>query len=299
MRLEVMGAGQMAEALVRAILDGGLLSPAQVTAIDPAPERRAVFASLGCQAAERHLADDVFDAILLAVKPQQAEEALGAIAAGHAGAPLLISVMAGVATSRLAASCPRFRVIRAMPNLPAAVGAGATGVALGPGATEDDMRLALRLFSAGGKAWQVDESMLDAVTAVSGSGPAYFFRLTEALAEAGRAAGLPPDVADGLARETLWGAAMLLRGSPDSPAAWRGRVTSPGGTTAAAMAVLDGEGEGPGAAAHALSGSDVNAGDPSGAGRGERQAGGRMAVLVREAVFAARRRAGELSAAAH
>lgn len=178
--------------------------------------------------------------ILLAVKPQSMDSVLPMLA-GLAGAKtIILSIAAGCSIGGIAAHFPAgISIIRAMPNTPAAIGRGITA-AIANAATSDDQRaIADALLSAVGEViWLDDEGAMDVVTAVSGSGPAYVFLLTEYLAEAGRAAGLDPTVANALARATVSGAGALLERSDDEPTDLRVNVTSPGGTTAAALAVL-------------------------------------------------------------
>lgn len=240
--LAVIGAGQMAEALIRAVLDDGLLDPRRIRAIDPSGPRRGVFQALGCAVGEDVAESVDCDTILLSIKPQQAETVLTRIGREWRGDTLVVSVMAGVPIDRIAFFARReLPIVRVMPNLPLVVGAGASAVSRGPHATAEHEALVLRLFSSGGQAWPVREAWLDAVTALSGSGPAYVFQLVEALSAAGAAAGLPVDTARELARATLWGAAKMLHETGLSAATLRERVTSPGGTTEAALSVLNDE----------------------------------------------------------
>ena len=182
-------------------------------------------------------------AIVLAIKPQAAAEVLPALAPLAAATTVVVSIMAGRTLGFLENLFGRERaLIRAMPNTPAAIGRGIT-VAVARNASAAQRALADALLSATGAVeWVGDEALMDAVTAVSGSGPAYVFLLAEALAAAGVAAGLPAALADTLARETVAGAGELLHRSPLAAAALRENVTSPGGTTAAALAVLMGDG---------------------------------------------------------
>jgi len=239
--LALVGAGKMGGAL----LDGWLrcgLDPAQLAVIEPNPsppiaaltERGA-----GLRPDPRGLGDAA--AIVIAVKPQIAAEVLSTIAPLVGASTIVISIMAGRTLQFLCGALPRANAfVRAMPNMPAAIGRGVTvAVPLGANAAQRD--LAHRLLSATGAVeWVDDETLLDAVTAVSGSGPAYVFLLAEALAQAGTAAGLPQPLAETLARETVAGAGELLRQSDLDAAALRQSVTSPGGTTAAALDVLMG-----------------------------------------------------------
>ena len=177
-------------------------------------------------------------AIVIAVKPQTADQAMPALAPMIGPSTLVVSIMAGrtLHSCRLTANAGAF--VRAMPNLPASIGRGIT-VAVPLRASDAQRDLAHRLLAATGTVeWVADETLMDAVTAVSGSGPAYVFLLAEALAQAGAAAGLPPALADQLARETVAGAGELLHRSALDTAALRENVTSPGGTTAAALDVL-------------------------------------------------------------
>lgn len=179
------------------------------------------------------------DILVLAVKPQNFAGLLPTIAPCLAPSTLVISIAAGVPLRAIESALPQSRVVRAMPNTPALVSAGATAVAPGSKASQDDLALATRIFASVGRVVQVAEAQMDAVTALSGSGPAYVFLLAEALAAAGAELGLAPEVAQVLATQTLYGAGKLLAESSDSPAELRRKVTSPGGTTAAGIAALE------------------------------------------------------------
>jgi pyrroline-5-carboxylate reductase len=175
---------------------------------------------------------------VLAVKPGDVAGAARAVA--DAGAERILSVAAGVSTRAIEAAAGReLPVIRAMPNTPALVGAGASAISAGTAAGEEDLVWAEGILGAVGDVVRVPETALDAVTGVSGSGPAYVFLVAEALADAGVREGLPRDVAEALAFQTLLGAARLLRETGDPPAQLRAAVTSPGGTTAAGLAELE------------------------------------------------------------
>jgi pyrroline-5-carboxylate reductase len=177
-------------------------------------------------------------AAVLAVKPGDVAGAARAVA--DAGAARILSVAAGVSTRAIEAAAGReLPVIRAMPNTPALVGAGASAISAGAAAGEEDLAWAEGILGAVGEVVRVPETALDAVTGVSGSGPAYVFLVAEALADAGVREGLPRDVAEALAFQTLLGAARLLRETGDPPAQLRAAVTSPGGTTAAGLAELE------------------------------------------------------------
>jgi len=223
------------------------LDPLSVTVIDPAPTGLPsgflgrVVQDIAGAPTVRGLGPTL---LVLGIKPQ----ALAGLARDLAGAaedsgPLLLSMLAGVRTAALAQMVPGARIVRIMPNLPARIGRGATAM-FGMGATDQDRAAADWLLGATGSAvWLEDESRFDAVTGLSGSGPAYLFRFIEALAGAGEAAGLEPETAARLALETVVGAAELAATSTAGPAELRQQVTSPNGTTQAGLDVLDGNGE--------------------------------------------------------
>ena len=236
--LLLLGCGKMGSALLEGWLAGGL-PPAAVTVIEPDPgERLHALAAEGL-ALNAPLPADPAVAVL-AVKPQAMAAALPALAALGESTTLFVSIAAGTPIARLEAALgARTPIVRAMPNTPAAIGRGITALVgnASPGAGALD--LAETLMAAVGRTVRLaDESQMDAVTAVSGSGPAYVFLTIEALAAAGEAEGLPPDLALALARATVAGAGALAEASDKPPSALRTDVTSPGGTTAAALAVL-------------------------------------------------------------
>jgi pyrroline-5-carboxylate reductase len=240
LRLAVLGAGNMAEALLRGALAAGLFGPDRVTASDPSPDRRQVFEAMRCMVtADNREAVKAADVVVLAVKPQQLPGVLAGVGELAAG-KLVISIVAGAPASKIAAGLPGARVLRTMPNTPLLVGLGATAMAAGPGATGSDLALARALFGASGEVFDLPEPLIDAVTAVSGSGPAYLFYLAEAMIGAACAEGLDAGEAGRLVAATLRGAAELLSKSGEAPEKLRGKVTSPGGTTAAAVEVLEG-----------------------------------------------------------
>jgi pyrroline-5-carboxylate reductase len=232
----------MGRALLRGWLAKGM--PPQsltVSEPDPSPELLSLQNDHGFKIAAPATTTEV---LVLAVKPQTfvAEPALFAASVGPS--TLVLSILAGQTLAGLRARLPQAAaIVRAMPNLPAAIGQGATGLAgESDRLTPHHTALATRLVTAVGLAEWLDETALDAVTAVSGSGPAYVFFLTECLAAAGEAAGLAPDVAARLARATVQGAAALMASdAQQTPASLREAVTSPGGTTAAALSVLRSE----------------------------------------------------------
>lgn len=237
MQLGFLGYGNMASAIVEGLLEKGEFGPKSMLAYDPAAARAEAAEALGIglAAGPEALAREA-DVLVLAVKPQQMATALEQIRPGLRPETLIISIAAGISTAyiraRLGATA---RVIRVMPNTPAMVQAGAAGVAAGAGCTEDDIALALRLFEAIGLAVRIEESQMDALTALSGSGPAYFFFMVECLIDAAVAEGLPRETAAQLAAQTLFGAGKLLICSDETPGDLRRKVTSPGGTTEAAL----------------------------------------------------------------
>lgn len=236
--LVLLGCGRMGSALLAGWLDRGL-APGSVWVIEPQPSDW--LAGLAGQGLHLNAPLPAAPAVMLvAVKPQMMGAALPALAALGGGATLLISIAAGTTIAAFeAAFGPATPIVRAMPNTPAAVGRGITAIVGNASATADHLALAETLLSAVGQVVRLPgEHLMDAVTAVSGSGPAYVFHLIEALAAAGAAEGLPPDLAMQLARATVIGAGELAHRSPDSAERLRINVTSPGGTTAAALAVL-------------------------------------------------------------
>lgn len=237
MTMVFVGAGNMGEALIRGLLRAGVTTAKQVIACDVRADRLAQLErELGVRTSATPVAADV---MVLAVKPQQVSEALNAWRPVRKGSELVISIAAGISTSRLERELGGTpRVVRVMPNTPALVGAGASAICRGAYATEDDVVLAETMMRAVGVVVKVDEPLMDAVTALSGSGPAYVFYLAEALMAAGQAQGLDEPTARELTVQTIWGAARLLRESGRSAAELRQQVTSPGGTTAAALEVF-------------------------------------------------------------
>jgi pyrroline-5-carboxylate reductase len=239
--LVLIGAGKMGGALLEGWLNFGF-DPGSISVIEPQPGPAiSVLLRRGIRLnpPASHLAGAA--AVVIAVKPQAAAEALAAAKSTIAPRTVVVSIMAGRTLQSLAEGLPRgSALVRAMPNLPAAIGRGIT-VAVARDANAEQRKLADRLLSAPGLVeWVEDEALMDAVTAVSGSGPAYVFLLAEALARAGVEAGLPAALAEKLARETISGSGELLRRSDVSAATLRENVTSPGGTTAAALGVLMG-----------------------------------------------------------
>ena len=258
--LVLLGCGKMGSAMLEGWLKQGV-PPAAIWVLEPHPSdwltATGVHLNAGLPAAPA--------IVLLAVKPQMMGAALPQVTALGNGATVFLSIAAGTTIASFESTFgARTPIIRAMPNTPAAVGRGITAITGNAHASDPDLALAEALLTAVGQVVRLEgEHQMDAVTAVSGSGPAYVFYLVECMAEAGRKAGLPADLAMRLARETVAGAGELLHQSPDDASRLRQNVTSPGGTTAAALEVLMAE-DG-------------------------------MKPLMRKAVAAAKRRAGELS----
>lgn len=236
-----VGSGNMARALIRGLVGTATVRADQVIAADP---DGAKLSSLEQELGIRCTSDNAeavreADVVVLATKPQVFAHLLPGVAAALGKDTVLISVAAGIPTALIERALPPgTRVVRTMPNTPALVGAGATAIAAGSQATEDDLALAEILFRSVGISVRVPEEQLDAVTGLSGSGPAYVFAMVEALRDAGVREGLPEDAALQLASQTVFGAARLLRDENESPEVLRARVTSPGGTTRAGLDAL-------------------------------------------------------------
>lgn len=236
----VIGAGNAAEGIVHGVLRNSVLLEDRIIASDPNPARRALFEQrfhVATTDDNVHLVKESY-ILLLAVKPQQYRDVLRDFANLVREDHLVVSIMAGVSTRALEECFPRIRarVVRVMPNLASHVGAGMAGVCPGRYASEADLLRAQRIFDAGGKSVHIDdEALMDAVTAVSGTGPAYYYFFTEAIMEAAKRVGLSPAYANLLAKQTALGAARMLLESGEPPDVLRKKVTSPGGTTEAAM----------------------------------------------------------------
>jgi pyrroline-5-carboxylate reductase len=238
--LVLVGAGKMGGAMLDGWLQLGL-PPALIAVIEPQPSAEvAALAARGLRLNPSLNSVQEPAAIVIAVKPQNAAEIMPLLEPVAGGATVILSIMAGTTIGLLAKELPpEAAIVRSMPNMPAAIGRGITVAVANPRVTSGQRELAHKLLAATGAVeWVEDESLLDAVTAVSGSGPAYVFLLAESLAKAGAAAGLPPDLAARLARATVAGSGELLHRSSLDAAALRQNVTSPGGTTAAALELL-------------------------------------------------------------
>lgn len=242
--LGIIGAGNMAEAIARGLLDSNVFTPRQIIATDVAPERRELFQqSLGIECIDdpiRVARDSRL--ILLALKPQTMNSVLEAIGPTARNDATIVSIAAGIPTQTIEKYLSPRPVVRTMPNTPLMVGLGAVAMAPGRHATGTHLALARRLFEGVAKVVEVREDQLDAVTALSGSGPAYFFFLVEQMVKAGIEMGLDPTIAHQLATQTARGAGKMLATSLDSPAELRRKVTSPGGTTQAAIQHMQAQG---------------------------------------------------------
>ena len=258
-KLFFLGAGKMATAIAGGIVKAEVFQKAELAAFDVSPKAAAEFeqktgvrcywggvdsllfrgkdGAEECGGALRKIIEQA-DAVLLAVKPQVLASALEPLAGCLAGKPV-ISIVAGVPIDRLAGLTGSGRIVRVMPNTPALVSEGAAGYSLAPEAQAADGELANRILSAVGVAMQVDEKYLTAVTALSGSGPAYVFEFIRALSDGGVAEGLPRDVATKLAIQTVLGSAAMAKETGIHPAILKDQVTSPGGTTIRALEVLE------------------------------------------------------------
>ncbi|MCU1485003.1 MAG: pyrroline-5-carboxylate reductase [Actinomycetia bacterium] len=236
MELVIVGGGKMGEALLGGLVAGNWADVADLAVVEPVAARRdelsARFPGLTVSA------DPVAAAgAVVAVKPADVPAACRTLEVGR-----LLSIAAGVTIATLEDAAPGIPVVRAMPNTPALVGAGAAAIAGGTEAGDDDLAWAEGILGAVGEVVRVPEKLLDAVTGLSGSGPAYVFLVAEALIDAGVLAGLPRDVSSKLAIQTLLGSARLLAETGDTPEVLRAAVTSPGGTTAAGLRELEAHG---------------------------------------------------------
>jgi pyrroline-5-carboxylate reductase len=238
----LIGAGNMGLAMLEGWAAEGLVGD-RVVVVEPTPSERlqALCAAEGYRLGDGAAVGDARDAVILAIKPQMLEAGTSAAAPFVGPQSVVVSILAGKHIADIAARLPAAKaIVRAMPNTPAAIGRGMTGAFASPETSEAQRALSHALLAAAGQVeWVESEPLIDAVTAVSGSGPAYVFYLVECLAAAGVEAGLPADLAARLARATIEGSGELLYRQADvSAETLRQRVTSPGGTTAAALSVL-------------------------------------------------------------
>lgn len=237
-----IGAGKMAAALVQGMIGAGLARPEQIRASDPSEEARGALAgATGILTTASNLeVARASDVLVLAVKPQSMAEVLAELQPVVTADHLVISIAAGVPLDVIDSGLgPDCRLVRVMPNTPALVGAGAAGYCMGQNTTATDEALVRACLESVGRAYRVPESMLDAVTGLSGSGPAFVYAVIEALADGGVWVGLPRDVATGLAAQTVLGAARMVLETGLHPGVLKDQVTSPGGTTIAGLHALE------------------------------------------------------------
>jgi pyrroline-5-carboxylate reductase len=241
-KIGFLGGGNMAEALIRGLLHSHSVDAAQIRASDVKEERLAVLREkYGVETTVENAGIASWaDVLVIAVKPQIVDRILAPLGAGLGKGDLVISIAAGIPIEAIEARLPEgARVIRTMPNTPAIALAGATAIAAGTHATEDDVEIASALFHAVGRVVVLDESLLDAVTGLSGSGPAYVMLMIEALADGGVKVGLGRDAALMLAAQTVYGAAKLQLETGEHPGRLKDMVTSPGGTAIAGLHTLE------------------------------------------------------------
>jgi pyrroline-5-carboxylate reductase len=240
--LGIVGAGNMAEAIARSVIEAGVMRKEEIVAADVSEARRDVFSKMGVKTVKEN-AEAVKGArmVLLSVKPQQMKDVLAGISAALGEKTLVVSIAAGISSGfieRNLGAAKQWRVIRVMPNTPVMVGQGMVAMARGKNADEDDLKAARRIFESGATVLELGEEKMDAVTAMSGSGPAYFFWLVEQMIKAGITLGLSEDESRVMAIKTCIGAAAML-GSGERPEDLRKKVTSPGGTTQAAIETME------------------------------------------------------------
>ncbi|MBD0343474.1 MAG: pyrroline-5-carboxylate reductase [Coleofasciculus sp. Co-bin14] len=246
-KLGVIGGGVMGEALLSRLIAQKLYHPDDIVVSDPqAPRREFLEQKYGVKVTADNRIAAASEVLLLAIKPQVFDAVATDLAGGDSDTtqaqqplPLVVSILAGVSLSQLEAAFKHQPVIRAMPNTPATVGAGITALASGKTVTPSHMQQAKAIFKSVGEVVEVPEHLMDAVTGLSGSGPAYVAIMIEALADGGVAAGLPRAIASKLALSTVLGTAQLVQETNLHPAELKDRVTSPGGTTIAGIAQLE------------------------------------------------------------
>jgi pyrroline-5-carboxylate reductase len=241
LRVGFLGAGRMASALARGWIAAGLTTAERVLASDPSAEAREAFAGGGPLRAVSANSEVVAhgDLLVLAVKPQSMKALLDEIRPLLTERHLIVSIAAGVSLRQLADGIGARRLVRVMPNTPCLVGASASAYTPGEGATAEDTALVERLLKAVGVAFRVPENLLDAVTGLSGSGPAFVYLMIEALSDGGVRVGLPRDAATALAAQTVFGAAKMVLETGSHPGVLKDQVASPGGTTIAGLHALE------------------------------------------------------------
>mgnify|MGYP002528269616 CR=1 FL=1 len=242
LRIGFIGAGQMGRALGRGFVRASLCQPEDLLAFDPIAATVEQFAAElpgATQCASNAEVVTTADVVFLAVKPQCLSDVLLELQGGTPATCLFVSIIAGTSLTTLCEGLRSQRVVRVMPNTPCLIGCGAAGYAVGPGASDEDAQLVARLLESVGTAFRVTEKQIDAVTGLSGSGPAYVYTMIEALSDGGVRMGLPRATATALAAQTVYGAAKMVLETAEHPAVLRDRVASPGGTTIAGLQVLE------------------------------------------------------------
>jgi pyrroline-5-carboxylate reductase len=241
-KIAFLGSGNMAEALIKGLIASGTAKPEQILAADVSTERLEHLKKSYGIIIHKTNNDAVREAgfIILSVKPQVIEKVLAEIAPAVDDKKLIVSIAAGVSLTNIERALKKgSRVVRVMPNTPALVLAGAAALAAGSSATSDDIALVQSIFNSVGRSVIVDEKLMDAVTGLSGSGPAYVFMIIDALSDAGVKAGLPRPLALELAAQTVYGSAKMVLETKEHPGKLRDMVTSPGGTTIEGLHALE------------------------------------------------------------
>jgi len=241
LKIGFIGAGKMATALASGFVEQGVVPASNIIASDVYEAARDAFSKTVGGQVTHQISDAVkgIDVLFLAVKPQVMEAVLAELTPNVSNETLIVSIAAGVKLSALEGALPDSRLIRVMPNTPCLVGEGACGFSLGTRATRDDAAIVVNMLSTVGRVSEVSESQLDAITGLSGSGPAYAFEIIEALSDGGVLNGLPRDVATQFAAQTLLGAAKMVLETGEHPGSLKDAVTSPGGTTIAGLHQLE------------------------------------------------------------
>ncbi|MCB9599346.1 MAG: pyrroline-5-carboxylate reductase [Sandaracinus sp.] len=241
LRIGVIGAGNMGTTILEGLLDAGAADPSQLMASDPREARRKELSDRGVKTTASNLEVARFAQLLvLATKPQVFDRMLAEIAPGTGPETLVVSIAAGIPIDAIETQlAPGTRVVRTMPNTPALVGAGATAIAPGAHVSEEDLATVEALFASVGITEVLDESLMDAVTGLSGSGPAFIFVIIDALSDAGVKVGLHRSTAQRLAAQTVLGAAKMLIETGEHPGQLKDMVASPGGTTIAGLHTLE------------------------------------------------------------
>ncbi|KAJ3676227.1 hypothetical protein LUZ60_003639 [Juncus effusus] len=239
-RLGFVGAGNLAESITRGVIKSAVLPAASIRTTHSRAERRSLFATFGCRILETNaqVVDDS-DVVIISVKPQIVKQVLTELKPFFTKDKLIVSIAAGIKMKDIKDWSGKSRIIRVMPNTPAAVGQAASVLCVGETANKKDEERVARLFSAIGKVWTAEEKYFDAITGLSGSGPAYIYLAIEALADGGVAAGLPRNLALGLASQTVLGAAAMVNQSGKHPGELKDAVASPAGTTIAGIRELE------------------------------------------------------------